>query len=197
MVVLNPCSGIGVTSSPPAVLTVTAPRNLNWVGGNPGSDWNYTDLNFSSGSATAFLAGDNVTFNDSSSFQSVTISNNLTPTMISVAGTKSYTFGGPKKLTGVSQLADSSSGILTITTDNDYSGGSTVGNGATLSLGDGSSSTSGSVVGIVTVASGGTLNYNYGGSANTTLAVKNALAGSGTVNYNALSTAQSWLRQML
>jgi autotransporter-associated beta strand protein len=184
VVASTPC-GNYATSAPPAALTLTAPRNLIWAGGVVNSSWNYTDQEFTlAGSPTAFAPGDNATFNDSSSFQSVTVSNNLTATLVSVVGTKSYTFSGPNGLTGISQLVDGSSGTLTIINDNVHTGGTVVSNGATLSIGDGTS-VKGSVTGTVTVAPGGTLNYNsQASSIGTVLNIKNALAGSGTVNFN-------------
>ncbi len=185
VVVQTPCGDI-VTSAPPAALTLTAPRNLTWVGGNPGSDWNYTDLNFSSGSATAFAPGDNATFDDSSSFQSVTISNNLTPTLISVVGTKSYSFSGPLgiQITGVSKLGVGGSATLNILNSDNFTGGTVVSNGATLSIGNGVG-VAGSLQGTVTVSNTGTLNYSStAGSATTVINMLNSLAGSGTVNFN-------------
>ncbi len=79
---------------------------------------------------------------------------------------------------------DGSSGTLTIINDNDYTGGTTVNNGSVLSIGDGTS-VKGSVTGTVTVSPSGILNYSsQSSSASGTINIKNALAGSGTVNFN-------------
>ena len=184
VVVQTPCGDI-VTSAPPVSLTLSAPRNLIWAGGVVGTDWNFTDQEFTlAGNPTAFAAGDNVTFNDSSANTSVTISTNLTPTLMSVTGSQSYNFSGTKGLTGVSQLVDSSSGTLTILNDNVHTGGTIISNGATLSIGDGSS-VKGSITGTVTVSTNGILNYSSAAaSLNATLNIKNTMAGSGTVNFN-------------
>jgi len=184
----DPCGTI-VTSSPPAALTLTAPRNLVWAGGNPDNSWDYAEQNFTlSGSPAQFMDGDNVIFGDSSPNTSVTISNNVTATLVSVTGSQAFSFGGPAKVTGVSQLVDSSSGILSIFNNNDYSGGTVVSNGATLTLGDGSvAANNGSVAGVVTVSNGATLNYSYAGSGTTTVGLNNALAGGGTVNFSTLN----------
>lgn len=184
VVVQTPCGDI-VTSAPPASLTLSAPRNLIWAGGVVGTDWNFTDQEFTlAGNPAAFAAGDNVTFNDSSANTSVTISNSLTPTLMSVSGSQSYTFSGPSGLAGVSQLVDSSSGTLTILNDNVHTGGTIISNGATLSIGDGTS-VKGSITGTVTVSPTGTLNYNSSSpSLGNTLNVKNTMAGNGTVNFN-------------
>jgi autotransporter-associated beta strand protein len=184
VVVQTPCGNI-VTSAPPAVLTLLPPRNLIWVGNNPGNAWNYADTNFTLlGSPTNFLDGDNVTFDDSSSVQTVILSNNVTPTLVSVNGTTSYSFGSPNKITGIAQLVDTSSGTLVIANNNDYTGGTIVSNGATLQLGDGTS-INGSVKGTVYVYTNGTLQYQLKGPGNNTqVNLNNALAGGGTVNYN-------------
>ena len=188
VVVQTPCGDI-VTSTPPASLTLTAPRNLIWAGGNPGSSWNFTDPEFLlSGSPANFAQGDNATFNDSSAQTSVTISNDMTPTLVSVAGTASYTFMGPNKLTGVAQLVNSSSGTLTILNANDYTGGTIINSGSTLQLGDGANAANnGSLAGSVTVSNGATLNYSYAGSGATVITLNNTLAGSGTVNIGTLN----------
>ena len=180
-VVVQPCAGAGLTSSPPAALTLIAPRNLIWAGGNPGSDWNYSNQEFTLlNSPTAFQEGDNVTFNDTGAANSsVTLSNNLTATLVTVSGTTPYTLSGPGKLTGVTKLAQNSTGTLTIKTANNATGGATVASGTTLSLGDGTAGNAGSMTGQINIAAGGTLNYNY---FNNTVSILNSLAGSGTNN---------------
>ncbi len=184
VVAQTPCGNL-VTSTPPVSLTLTAPRNLIWAGGNPITDWNYTDQEFTlAGSPTAFAPGDNTTFNDTSSYQSVTISNDLTSSLVSVVGTRSYTFSGPNKLAGVSSVAVGGSATLTLLNNNSYTGGTIVSNGATLAIGDGSS-IKGSLTGTVTVNSGGNLNYSSTSALITgTLNILNGFAGSGTVNFN-------------
>ena len=183
VVVQTPCGNI-VTSTPPAVLTLTPPRNVIWVGNNPGNAWDYSDQEFNLlATPVAFLDGDNVTFDDSSSVQTVVLSNNVTPTLVSVNGSTSYSFEPPNKITGIAQLVDTSSGTLTIANNNDYTGGTIVSNGATLQLGDGTS-VNGSVKGTVYVYTNGILQYYTKGSGTGTIGMNNALAGGGTVNYN-------------
>lgn len=185
VVIQDPCGTI-VTSSPPAALTLAAPRNLVWAGANPDNTWDYVEQNFTLSSSPAlFMDGDNVLFGDGSPNTSVTISNNVTATLVSIAGAQSYIFNGPGKLTGVSQLVDSGSGILSILNNNDYTGGTIVSNGATLALGDGgSAANNGLLAGVITVSNSATLNYNYAGSGTATEVINNALAGNGTVNFN-------------
>ena len=186
VIAATPC-GTSATSAPPVSLTLTQPRNLIWAGNNPFSAWDYTtDQEFTLGGLPAsFTAGDNATFDDSSGYTTVTISNNVTSTMISVVGTQNYTFAGPNKLTGVSALAVGGSATLTIVNNgNNFTGGTVVSNGATLSIGNGSG-INGNLTGTVTVAPTGTLDYSSGASAiNTTINMLNGFSGSGTINVN-------------
>ena len=55
VVVQTPCGGYRLLLAPPASLTMTAPRNLIWAGGVVGTDWNFTDQEFTlAGNPTAF-----------------------------------------------------------------------------------------------------------------------------------------------
>ncbi len=180
VVVQNPC-GESVTSSPNASLTLTAPNNLVWQGNNPNDNWDLANtLNFTnlSGAFEAFSNGDNVTFDDSSPNTSVTLETNLVATLVTFNGTQAYNVAGPGYLTGFAELIDNDSGIVTITSTNDYTGGTIINSNATLSLGNGGGN-GGSVSGVVTVNTNGTLLYNYLSNAN----IYNSLAGNGTVNY--------------
>jgi len=181
VVVMDPC-GDSVTSSPKASLTLQAPNNLVWQGNNPNDNWDVgTTLNFTNpaGAAQAFIYGDNVTFNDSSANTSVNLSTNVVPSLVSVSGTESYTFAGSGSITGFGSLIDNSSGQLTFNSTNTYTGGTIIGNNATLNLGNNNNGGDGAVAGVVTVNANGVLNYNYYNNQT----VVNALAGSGTVNY--------------
>jgi autotransporter-associated beta strand protein len=182
VVVQDPC-GHMTTSTPVASLTLTAPLNLTWAGGNTDDNWEYSELNFTlSGTPTAFSDGDNVTFDNTSGNKTVTITNSLVPTSVTVTG-NTYDFNGAGKLTGFGALVVDNAGSLAIANNDDYTGGTTVTNGSTLSLGDGTS-VNGSVKGTVTVTTNSILNYNTSaGSANVTININNALAGSGTVNF--------------
>lgn len=138
LVVTNPC-GYSITSSV-AILTIEAPYNLVWQGNNPDNSWDLAvTANFLDGAnPQAFTNGDNVTFNDSSSVTSVSITGNtIVPTLINVTGTQNYVFGGKGSIVGSSAVLVSSSATLTVTNNNNYSGGTVVSNTATLALGDG------------------------------------------------------------
>jgi fibronectin-binding autotransporter adhesin len=189
VVAQNPC-GISATSAPNVSLTLTPQRNVVWAGGNPDNNWEYTESNFTlSGSPTTFIDGDIVTFDDTSGNKAVTITTNVVPTSVIVNSASGYTFNGSGKLTGFGKLVDIGLGIVTIVNNSispyDYTGGTIVSNGATLTIGDGTS-VNGAIGGIITVSTNGTLNYNYAGAGtvNSPINLANGLAGSGTVNYN-------------
>ncbi len=183
VVLQDPCGNI-VTSTPYASLTLIPPHNLTWQGGNPGSAWDYSDLNFTNpaGTPQAFVNGDDVTFNDNSSFTTVTVSNNMTPTLVTVNATQAYTINGSDAIVGFGQLQDLGTGILTIANDNTYTGGTLVVTNATLQLGDGTS-THGSLHGTVTVETNAILDYLFAGPGSSgQVNTYNSLAGSGVVN---------------
>jgi fibronectin-binding autotransporter adhesin len=188
VVVKDPC-GYSITSAPNATLTLTPARNLIWAGGNTDNNWEYSELNFTlSGLPTAFTNGDDVTFDDTSANTTVSVTNSLIPTLVTVNTANGYILNGSGKVTGFGRLVDVGYGTLTIANNNDYIGGTVVSNGATLTIGDGTT-VNGSVAGTITVSNTGTLNYNYGGAANATINLFHALAGNGTVNFNAVNGA--------
>jgi autotransporter-associated beta strand protein len=182
VVVRDPC-GDSITSSPNASLTLQAPNNLVWQGGNPNNAWDLaTTLNFTNraGAFEAFSNADIVTFNDTSANTGVVISNSLVATLVTVSGTQSYSFAGPGSITGFGGLIDNDTAVVTITSANNYTGGTVISSNATLNLGDNSSTADdGLLGGVVTINTNGVLNYNY--YQNETIA--NTLAGNGTVNY--------------
>lgn len=181
VVVSDPC-GDSVTSTPNASLTLQAPNNLVWQGNNSGAIWDVgTTLNFTNpaGAAQAFIYGDNVTFNDSSVNTSVTLVTNVIPSLVTVNGSQSYTMNGPGGILGFGSLIDNSSGTLSILNTNTYTGVTVLNSNATLSLGNSAAGNDGFITGLITVNTNCILNYNY----NNNFTIANALAGSGTVNY--------------
>jgi autotransporter-associated beta strand protein len=181
-VLRDPCGDI-LTTAPNAVLTLTPPHNLVWQGGSD-SIWNLTEANFTnqSGVAEIFSNGDNVTFDNTSGNTIVNVTNTLYSTEATFNSSQAYTLTGAGKITGFSQIAVGGTGIVTIGNNNDYTGGTTISNGATLTLGTGTGN-NGTLGGVITVNSGGILNYNYNNpSTQGTDPINNAFAGSGTVN---------------
>jgi autotransporter-associated beta strand protein len=182
VVINDPCGNI-VTSSPNASLTLVAPNNLVWQGGNPNNAWDLaTTLNFtnSAGAFEMFTNGDIVRFDDTSANTSVVISNTLIATMVTVNGTQNYSFAGPGSITGFGGLIDNDSGQVTITGNESYTGGTVISNNATLNIGDQSAIGDHALVtGVININPSGVLIYNYSNTVN----LANSLVGSGTVNY--------------
>ncbi|HEY1663119.1 MAG TPA: immunoglobulin domain-containing protein [Verrucomicrobiae bacterium] len=185
IVMTDPC-GDSITSAPNATLTLIPASTLVWQGNN-GATWDFSSMNFTnlSGATSLFTNGDNALFDNTSGNTTVTIdTNNVTPTLITVNSSQAYTFTGNGQLSGVGALVDAGSGVLTIGNNNTFIGGTTVNNGATLTLGTGTG-TAGELGGIINVSPSAILNYNYG-SATITGAdpIENGFAGSGTINFN-------------
>lgn len=138
-----------------------AVRNLTWrllVNGT----WDTTLTNFtSSGSNVAYVAGDNVTF-DNVAGGIITLSGALAPSSVTVtAASGTYTFNGPTsgdKITGGTSIAKSGAGTLVLTSANDFTGGVTI-TGGTVQvdgagrLGTGSISLNGSGASLVSTSS--------------------------------------------
>jgi len=184
-VVIHDACGDELTSTP-VTLTLTPARNLVWAGGNADDNWEFSELNFTlNGTPTTFDNGDLVTFNDSSDNNDVTLTNSVVSTLVTVDSANGYTFNGTGAIAGFSQLVDTGSGTLAIYNNNTYAGGTVISNGATLQLGDASSTANnGSLAGTVTIASGGTLSYDFAGSGNSSVNLNHVLAGNGTVSVN-------------
>ena len=118
-------------------------QNLTWVGDGSANLWNvnsaanWNDTGPTPLNPSVFHNGDYTVFNNSSANTTVNLSGTLSPLSVTVNGTQSYTFGSTGKISGGGTLADNSSGTLTVLTANDYSGGTTIGGGATIQVGNG------------------------------------------------------------
>ncbi len=148
-------------------LSVPVSRNLTWSLAGSGT-WDASTSNWTSGgSSTAFISGDGVTFNGTGG--TITLSGALAPLSVNVNNASgTYVFSGATasdKITGAAALTKAGAGILQLTSDNDYSGGTNI-NGGTVVV-DGASR-----LGSGTVAlAGGTLQLAAG-----TYTVANALS---------------------
>jgi autotransporter-associated beta strand protein len=151
VIITNSC-GLSATSTTNA-LTLQPVSNLIWQGANPNTNWDLTTANWtnSAGSFVVFNSGDNVTFNNSSTNQVVTLVGSLAPTLISDNSGSSYFFTGSGSIVGSASLLMSGSGMLTISNANSYTGGTTISNG-TMVIQDPNQMALGS--GTVTLASG-------------------------------------------
>ncbi len=98
--------------------------SVTWTG-SEGSAWDLASTeNFvlESGDASVFVTGDNVTFDDSSSQLTVSLSDELEPASVLVNSSSNYTFSGTGKIAGDATLTKQGSGKLTLSTDNTFSG---------------------------------------------------------------------------
>jgi fibronectin-binding autotransporter adhesin len=180
VIITNSC-GLAATSTPIAALTLDVAANLVWQGGHPNTNWDLaTTANWtnSTGSAVFFNEGDNVTFNDSSTNQIVTLVGALAPTSINETATKNYFMTGSGSVAGSASLLMSGSGTLTISNANSYTGGTTISNGRVIVDDSGQMALG---VGIVTLA-GGTLEIG--------LKSGSALVGLSNINVTVNSTLQ-------
>lgn len=123
------------------VTAAGAAGNLVWTGGTPGSEtlWNLnTTTNWLNGGALDFfLQGDAVTFDDSSSFNGVSLAGALSPGTMTFNHTVDYALGGAGELKTLGTINKSGSGRLTLANNNpELNGGATISAG-TLQIGDG------------------------------------------------------------
>jgi autotransporter-associated beta strand protein len=100
-----------------------ASNSLKWKGGSGGNIWdNGVTLNFLNGAAAAvFNAVDQVTFDDSTANNNVTIAANVAPGYVRVNAAQNYTFAGSFGITG-GGLRKDGNGTLTLATTNSYPG---------------------------------------------------------------------------
>jgi autotransporter-associated beta strand protein len=157
-------------------LSAPVVRNLVWNLAGSGV-WDAATANWANNlTPTTYAAGDGVTFNGTGG--TITLSGALAPISVNVSNASgTYVFSGATasdKITGATALTKASAGILQLTSDNDYSGGTTI-SGGTIVV-DGASR-----LGTGTIAlAGGTLQLAAG-----TYTVANALsvaAAGGTVD---------------
>jgi fibronectin-binding autotransporter adhesin len=104
-------------------LVVGAGNSLTWAGDGSANQWNLTNSPDWSG-PSVFYQDDSVTFNDTSSNQTVNVTGTLAPAAITVASSSNYVFTSTGKLTATAGITKSGTGTLTIanTGGNDYSG---------------------------------------------------------------------------
>lgn len=106
---------------------VREPGFIVWYG-TENNIWNNAiDENFGIGAdlsdKTVFVAGDSVTFDDSSAKKNINISGEVNPKCVIVDNTSAYTFSGTGKITGDAVFNKYGSGIVTMSNENTYTGG--------------------------------------------------------------------------
>ena len=105
--------------------------SVTWTG-NESAIWNMANTeNFQNGEGESdiFVTGDNVRFDDTATKFSVTLNGDLEADTVFVDNTKNYTFSGTGALVGNTTLVKQNTGMLTIKTDNSYTGGNRLSGG--------------------------------------------------------------------
>ncbi|MGC3991192.1 MAG: polysaccharide lyase family protein [Chthoniobacteraceae bacterium] len=160
--------------------------NLTWAG-KASSTWDTTSLNWlNSGSTVAYTNGTSVTFDDTATNVTVTISGTLTPgSVVFNNSTNTYTLTAAT-LAGTTTLSKLGTGKLNITGTDTYSGGTTIGGGTIAITGSTSNAQNGLGTGTITlqggtlILSGTTSTSNYGVLAN---AINVPAASTGTIQF--------------
>lgn len=101
---------------------------LDWNNATGTRIWDSTSRNWSNGSTSvAYSSGDTVYFTDTASGQ-ITLKGNLSPGLMWVENStgKNYTFTGTGQLSGSMQLQKYGQGVLTISSNNSYTGGTII-----------------------------------------------------------------------
>jgi fibronectin-binding autotransporter adhesin len=171
----------GVLADDPAnqkyIFTAGSTATLTWS--TTSGTWEQGVAGNWSGGDGTFYGGDTVIFGEPAAPSTVTLSGQLGPSSVTVNNfSNTYTFSGTAgsaEITGSTGLVKDGFGTLVITSNQTYSGGTTV-NGGILDVGNGG--TGGSLgTGAVTVAAGAELVFNRSNG----FAVANTLSGAGFV----------------
>jgi len=186
-------SGQTVVQAVGVAITTGLPKDLSWTGTT--ATWDVASTaNFTDGlSASTFAQGDNVSFLQTGSNPTITLSGTITPTTMTVNAAKNYSFSGGS-LSGTMNLIKSGSGTLTLATANAFTGGTAI-NGGSVVLGNAASLGTGpvSINNATLNIAGFTLANPVGFSGTNTVtgsafATLRAMSGDGTVNLNISSS---------
>ena len=108
------------------------PGSIVWSGAE-GNIWDMGDaFNFSIGTeqeSTAFVSGDEVTFNDDARVKTVRINEDVYPSKVIVSSATAYNFLGDGAISGTASLVKEGKGTLTISNENTYTGGNIISGG--------------------------------------------------------------------
>jgi autotransporter-associated beta strand protein len=127
---------------------------IKWNGNVAGQVWDINNTaNFvlnSNSTATNYIQSgadvDSPLFDDTATNTTVNMNSVISPNAVTVNTANTYTFQGSGKISGATGLTKQGAGTLIISTDNDYTGGTSVGAGI-LQLGNGG--TTGSIAGSI------------------------------------------------
>ena len=186
-------SGQNVVQTVGVAITTGLPKDLTWTGTT--ATWDVgTTANFTNGvSPATYTQGDNVSFLQTGSNPTITLSGTITPTTMTVNAAKNYSFSGGS-LSGTMNLIKAGSGTLTLATANAFNGGTSITGGSVVlgnatALGTGPVSIDNASLNIagftlanpVSVTGTSTINGNA-------FATLRAMSGDGTVNVNISSS---------
>ncbi len=103
---------------------------IYWTGSED-SNWDFASTeNFDvEGEADYFVSGDAVVFDDAATNYTVTLTDELDPSSITVNSSSNYTFSGAGTLVGSMSLTKDGTGTLTMGNDNTYTGSNTISGG--------------------------------------------------------------------
>ena len=96
---------------------------------NLASDANFTLVSDETSKENVFVTGDKVYFKDDASQFNVSLNGDMEADTVFVDNATAYTFAGTGRLTGNTVLVKSGTGMLTVSTDNTYTGGNRISGG--------------------------------------------------------------------
>ncbi len=102
--------------------------NLTWSGGY-GTAWDIRTTTNWNTDTEMFYPTDTVKFDDTGATNDVVLGGTLRPSAVLVDASQDYTFQGAGKISGSGGLVKTGTGMLTISTANDYTGGTAISNG--------------------------------------------------------------------
>jgi autotransporter-associated beta strand protein len=162
------------------VVAPYVPKNLVWTGGSTALWDNGTSVSWLNGATpSVFNTSDTVLFNSvGSTNPTATLTGTLAPASATVDTTaNNYTLSGAGQIGGSASLTKIGTGVLTVSTANSYTGGTTVSNGVLRLGANNAIPSTGS--GALAVASPGSVDLN---NFNNTV---NGLTGDGNINNTA------------
>lgn len=119
------------------ILEILAQRSAGSIVWAPGDNAVWDLLNSENfilaegGEVTPFVSGDEVLFNDDATKKTVTIQGSVSPAIVTVNNSVTYTFKGDGAIDGTAQFIKEGTGTVTMSGENSYSGGNHLKGGTT------------------------------------------------------------------
>ncbi len=118
------------------IIGMRDPAQVTWTGSN-GSSWNFAEdenftiLNNGVAESTTFVSSDDVLFNDEATQKTVSLNGDLMPQSVTVNNSAAYTFNGSGSIAGTASFTKEGTGVVTISNENSYTGGTFLKGGTT------------------------------------------------------------------